>query len=244
MILRAGFNVLFQDVDIVWFKDPFPYFKELIEESVELSAKGECIDGFFSDDGQRGLRYSPFFANSGFYYLLSSWKSINLAWSIMTAFDTLATSGSHQNVLTMRLQEGLWLTNFRLKVLSLQKFPTGIQFHHNPTYMADVKKGVERPYNFHMCWTQTKGEKLINLRSVNMWYLQSHCNEWDIRKRDGILGKYFGSVGKESSMERKDENKAREWSEQFRGICCLQPNSNKLWTIPSNRKKGPSFITI
>jgi hypothetical protein len=29
----------------------------------------EHIEAFFSDDGQRSLRYSPFYANSGFYYL-------------------------------------------------------------------------------------------------------------------------------------------------------------------------------
>ena len=70
LLLRLNLNVLFQDVDLVWYKDPFPYFHKAMEESVEKTKKtGSVIEGFFSDDGQRSLRYAPFYANSGFYYL-------------------------------------------------------------------------------------------------------------------------------------------------------------------------------
>jgi hypothetical protein len=47
-------NVLFQDVDLVWFKDPFPYFHDFNKNKNNVSTE---IDGFFSDDGQRSLRY-------------------------------------------------------------------------------------------------------------------------------------------------------------------------------------------
>ena len=33
LILRMDINVLFQDVDLVWFKDPFPYFHDYIKSS-------------------------------------------------------------------------------------------------------------------------------------------------------------------------------------------------------------------
>ena len=70
LILRMDINVLFQDVDLVWFKDPFPYFHDYIKSSNEKTLlTGSNIEGFFSDDGQRSLRYAPFYANSGFYYL-------------------------------------------------------------------------------------------------------------------------------------------------------------------------------
>ena len=51
----------------------------------------------------------------------------------------------------------------------------GIQYHHNPEYMTAVKRGEEVPYNFHMCWTQTRADKLKNFNAVNMWYLNSRC---------------------------------------------------------------------
>jgi Nucleotide-diphospho-sugar transferase len=71
LILRMKINVLFQDADLVWFKDPFPYFHNFGKDSEgNVIVKGsEHIEAFFSDDGQRSLRYSPFYANSGFYYL-------------------------------------------------------------------------------------------------------------------------------------------------------------------------------
>ena len=77
LLLRKNINVLFQDVDLVWFKDPFPFFHDEIRKSKDKALKtGSDIEGFFSDDGQRSLRYAPFYANSGFYYLLGNTISI------------------------------------------------------------------------------------------------------------------------------------------------------------------------
>ena len=69
LMLKLGYNVLFQDIDIVWFKDPFPYFHEFIASVEATDANSPLPDAFLSDDGQRStVRYSPFYANSGFYY--------------------------------------------------------------------------------------------------------------------------------------------------------------------------------
>jgi len=85
-----GINILFQDVDLVWFRNPMPYFKEYAAAAWERSnLSGSHPEAFFSDDGQRSLRYSPFFANSGFYYLLGTPKSAAFAWSIMITFDAV-----------------------------------------------------------------------------------------------------------------------------------------------------------
>ena len=240
MMLRAGYNVLFQDVDLVWFRDPFPYFEDYIKRAIETSAEGDHPDGFFSDDGQRGLRYSPFFANSGFYYLLSNNKTTHFAWSILTAFDTLVTSGSHQNVFTMRLQEGLWLTNFHSKLLSLEEFPTGIQYHHNPEFMKAFKRGDENPYNFHMCWTQTKADKLRNFKATNMWYVKGSCDIKEIRKPGGSFKKLINLI-----MKEKRYSPGVTWN-KMSNFCCLVPNNRSSWTIPSNKKagSGPPFLVI
>ena len=73
---HRGINVLFQDVDLVWFRDPFPYFKAYRQKAmVKSKMSGSYAEAFFSDDGQRSLRYSPFFANSGFYYMIGGKKS-------------------------------------------------------------------------------------------------------------------------------------------------------------------------
>ena len=33
----SGFNVLFQDVDLVWFRDPLPYLRKIIDEDAANS---------------------------------------------------------------------------------------------------------------------------------------------------------------------------------------------------------------
>ena len=83
MIIKRGYNVLFQDVDLVWFRNPFPYLKGMMEDP-EMGVNGRPLDAVLTDDGQRGLRYSPFYANSGFYYIKASPQATYFAWSIMT----------------------------------------------------------------------------------------------------------------------------------------------------------------
>jgi Nucleotide-diphospho-sugar transferase len=45
LILREGINILFQDVDLVWFRDPFPYFHDYISQhKAQSDASGiPCI---------------------------------------------------------------------------------------------------------------------------------------------------------------------------------------------------------
>ena len=57
LVNALGYHVLFQDVDVVWFKDPLPYF-------AHRSVQGEW-DMLFQDDGARSTRYAPFSPNTG-----------------------------------------------------------------------------------------------------------------------------------------------------------------------------------
>ncbi len=56
LVLSLGYNVLFQDVDLVWYRNPLPYL-----ESKQL----EEWDLMFQDDGARSHRYAPFSPNTG-----------------------------------------------------------------------------------------------------------------------------------------------------------------------------------
>ena len=145
LVLNADMNVLFQDVDLVWFRDPLPYFHNYTEKITDETL------AFFSDDGQRSRRYTPFFANSGFYYLRAEdGRAKYFTWSIMIAMDSIQVLGSHQNVLTQRLLEGIGISMKETKLLSLEEFPTGIMYHHHPEYMQQLSKHEVFPYHFHM----------------------------------------------------------------------------------------------
>ena len=39
LLLRLKINVLFQDADLVWFRDPFPYFQQVIKENEEKAKR-------------------------------------------------------------------------------------------------------------------------------------------------------------------------------------------------------------
>lgn len=74
----------------MWFRDPMPYFHSYRAATHNRSLEtGSFVDAFFSDDGQRSMRYTPFYANSGFYYLVANEKSTYFAWSIMAAMDAI-----------------------------------------------------------------------------------------------------------------------------------------------------------
>jgi len=62
LITLLGYDLLFQDVDVVWYKDPLPFFHN-------NTSPISHFDIYFQDDGAHSLRYAPFSANSGFYYV-------------------------------------------------------------------------------------------------------------------------------------------------------------------------------
>ena len=196
LLLKMRYNVLFQDVDLVWYRDPVSYFHTASKtqrvdggdasasemrggggdgrmhlDSLRVSSSSSAVDvvrqvdadswgnslnylppadAYLSDDGQRSLRYTPFFANSGFYYLVANERTEYFAWSILTAFDLLHITGSHQNVFTIRLIESLDLAGLNPKLLSLREFPAGIKLHHDKPYMRAIRDKHEHPFIFHM----------------------------------------------------------------------------------------------
>ena len=143
-----------QDVDLVWFKDPFPRLHEIVAESPGLTADPTSavgkLDAIFTDDGQRGIRYTPFFSNSGLYYLVSSQRTEYFAWTVMSLFDLLQRTGSHQNVVALRLMEAYDFSGLVPYLLNPRDFPNGDAFHHDPAYMEELRGGRVHPYSFHM----------------------------------------------------------------------------------------------
>ncbi|KAJ1419017.1 hypothetical protein B484DRAFT_453505 [Ochromonadaceae sp. CCMP2298] len=149
-------------------------------------------DAYLSDDGQRSLRYTPFFANSGFFYLVANARTLNFSWSVLTAFAVLHITGSHQNVFTTRLIEALDLGGIRPKLLSLREFPSGVKYQHDQPYMRAILDHHEHPFVFHMCWTRNKYDKLTNFRLASMWFLsEQHSSAL------GELGRLVGRGGAE-----------------------------------------------
>jgi Nucleotide-diphospho-sugar transferase len=161
VMIHLQYNVLFQDVDWVMFKDHFEVIRQKIAEYKAVEGEDAELDLLFSDDGNLSLRYAPFFANSGFYYIRASRRTLQLSWSIIESMDYITRLGSHQNVLTMRLMELTDLVALRSKLIPLRLLPNGILYHHDKEFMTEMFERRIKPYGFHMCWTKGKPEKLV-----------------------------------------------------------------------------------
>lgn len=171
-----GFDVLFQDVDVVWHKDPIPLLKH--------GEEYQQFDMMFQDDGARSLRYAPYCANSGFYFIRYNDRTRFFFTNVLYSGDFIVKSSSHQQALTALLAEHSSLTGLRVKTLDTHEFPGGWNYHRrsNKTIKQMVghpQGGNEKhiPTIFHMSWTANKDDKLKYLKQLGSWNLKEQCEE-------------------------------------------------------------------
>lgn len=190
LVISCGYNVLFQDVDLVWYRDPLPYL-----ESKELAE----WDMMFQDDGARSQRYAPFSPNTGFYFVRYTPESLFFFGMLMRQGDVIARTTSHQAALTTLLNEHVSWQGLRVKVWSKGEgnpFPGGGEYHRSKPYMQslikynknelDKRMGEkvtytnleplkQTPYIFHMSWTKNKDNKKLYFEQMGEWYLKEAC---------------------------------------------------------------------
>ena len=168
--LMLGYDVLFQDVDIVWLKDPMSYFHS---DDNGLSK----FDVIFQHDGSYSVRYAPYTANSGFYYIRANKRSQYLFTSLLYHSDLIITWDSHQQVLVQLLAEHSSLFGLNVKVLGrdTEMFPGGYHFHRRRDFMKRLIKRETDSYIFHISWTENKDNKLLFLRQLGEFYLNDKC---------------------------------------------------------------------
>ena len=135
MTLSLGYNVLFQDVDVTWQEDPLAWLRS--------NQEGD-FDVYFEDDGARSLRYAPWSANSGFYYLKHNRRTSYLMTNLLYESDNILVSHSHQQVLSSLLNDHSSQYGLVIKVLSREEFTGGKSFHHDKPFMLEWMKGEKR----------------------------------------------------------------------------------------------------
>lgn len=190
MVSMLGYDLLFQDVDMVWFKDPLPYFHD-------ENSPSHGFDVYFQDDGSRGLFYAPYSANTGFYYVRANDRTRNFFNSLLMAGDLIISAKSHQIALVSLLSEHASMYGMKVKVLSrdTNEFPGGHAFHYRKDFMRQIFSGKETPYIFHMSWTLNKNNKQKFFRQMGEWYLQDKCVASTVNKIQGEGGGGSSEVG-------------------------------------------------
>lgn len=109
--------------------------------------------------------------NSGFYYVRATAQSQHVFLRLAMAISQIATSHSHQSVLTRAVHESIDLFGLRVAVLDLKLFPSGFHYHHEKKYMASLRAFETKPNVFHMCWTESRTQKVEYLIGLGMWFL-------------------------------------------------------------------------
>lgn len=106
-----GYDILFQDVDIVWYKDPLTFFENRKDPMYNY-------DVYFQDDGNHALYYGPYSANTGFYYVRNSDKTRFFFNAMLLSGDLILSTHSHQVALIAQLNEHASMYGLKVKILS------------------------------------------------------------------------------------------------------------------------------
>eukprot|EP00565_Helicotheca_tamesis_P007069 CAMPEP_0185735742 /NCGR_PEP_ID=MMETSP1171-20130828/26112_1 /TAXON_ID=374046 /ORGANISM="Helicotheca tamensis, Strain CCMP826" /LENGTH=198 /DNA_ID=CAMNT_0028406153 /DNA_START=20 /DNA_END=616 /DNA_ORIENTATION=- len=146
------------------------------------------FDIYFQDDGSRQIRYAPYSANSGFYYVRKNERTTYLFTALLYAGDAIKATGSHQQVLVGLLAEHSSLFGLRIKILDKydDEFPGGYHYHMDRPFMKRLVDGKANALMFHMSWTKNKDNKLKFLQQMGDWFVEEQCIG---KKAADILGK-------------------------------------------------------
>jgi hypothetical protein len=204
LISQLGYDLLFQDVDIVWYKNPLPFFYNDLPEKNFVANEWDMV---YQDDGARTLFFSPYSANTGFYFVRNNRKTQNFFNQLLMSGDAILQTGSHQNVLIVMLAEHASLHAMRTKTWSRmeEEFPGGHAYHVRGDFMKKLvlsknstegrgliesamdKEDAVDPYIFHMSWTEGKDNKLKFFEQLGEWYLKDECNVNSPKAQDNTL---------------------------------------------------------
>jgi len=170
MISMLGYDLLFQDVDIVWHRNPLEYFHD-------ENSPHQNYDMYFQDDGNHALFYAPYSANTGFYYIRNNAKTQHFFNTFLMSGDLIYSTRSHQVPLVALLTEHASMYGIKVKIFARTEndFPGGHAYHRRKDFMKDMIAGKEKPYIFHMSWTHNKSNKMKYFQQLGEWRVQESC---------------------------------------------------------------------
>lgn len=167
LVNALGYDLLFQDVDLVWYRDPMPYFTE----------RQDDFDMYFQHDGKHHpSRFAPLAANTGFYYVRHNARTEHFFSVFVRMGDLVITERSHQAAFTTLANEHMSLRGLRVKVLAEDHrlFLSGFHIHSDKRKMRQTKLGSHIPFILHVNWMNGK-DKQLKLNATGNWYVQDSC---------------------------------------------------------------------
>ena len=183
LVSQLGFDLLFQDVDMVWHQNPLDFFLGGGDGDGESAVADPEFDIYFQDDGSRSARYAPYSPNTGFYFVRNNERTVYLFNVFLRMGDVIITSRTHQAALNDLISEfaswkGLRVKSYERDSALGRLFPGGVHYHRKKDFMKGMmEKKVEQPYIFHMSWTHNKDNKRLFFQQMGEWYLKPECED-------------------------------------------------------------------
>lgn len=225
LIHQLGYNILYQDADVLWYKQPLEYF--------DMPNIGK-FDMYFQDDGARDVQDEQYHANGGFFYIRNNKRTAYFL-SNLVRYGEYIWKENEQFAINSLLNEHASFTGLRAKVLNREEsgFPGGWNFHRRPQMMKDILQGKIMPYIFHMSWNNHKIEKRNYLEQMGSFFVAERC------------------VGATASKLSKGKTNGTK-SEIFVSTCCVidppvtchyrdKPSKIPCYDSPPIDKGMPSF---
>ncbi|MBT5559141.1 MAG: hypothetical protein HOJ88_04545, partial [Proteobacteria bacterium] len=152
-------DILFQDIDMVWQKDPRAWLED--------RARTENLDFQFMYDGFNP-RFQPLYYNSGFFYIRAN-EFTRKVWDVVY--------NNYDKVLYYRSQQvplNIIMNTFRERGLRTERMPedtfvNGHRFHIDP-HRFDLDL-ISEGYVVHCSWTHNLEKKFEKFKLYNSWYL-------------------------------------------------------------------------
>lgn len=135
-------NVLFQDSDLIWFKDPVPYLE------------GLDVDVAIMYDGPN-FYYRHIYANTGFIYLKNNERTKSLMETALGNMSYVLSLGGHQKPFVRILDAFERHGVLKLTILPEDTFPNG--------HLHEVGPNA---YVYHYSWTEDISHKIKKLTKL------------------------------------------------------------------------------
>lgn len=170
-LMDLGYNVLMQDVDITWNRNPMPYLNENSEFDillVEDTRRSNSTRRPTNVDKQR---------NGGFLFYRSSCRTLLYTRTLRNCIVHIIWRRSDQ-VIMNRL-----IDNYRFKGIKVGYLPRDLFLNGNRWKPWAIPKTHPLPYNpytFHSSWTTGLDDKILKFVTVGQWFTTCRFFEPDL----------------------------------------------------------------
>lgn len=161
--LWAGWDVVFQDVDVTWVANPIP----------DLVKGAQYHHAQFQDDGGRGAVFFPYAANSGFFYLRND-RLIRTFWDHVTVMMP-GNPGGNQIVVNQLLELYSRRFEMNVRILTREEYPSGRFIDHPLAKPNGVTPVHDDAMVLHFCWTHNITHKVYKMKAYNELHVSDAC---------------------------------------------------------------------